>query len=111
MGVRFFRVQISFNQGEQNLEDAEIVSATQVDELKSNLKSFGGTGTTEDGRSIYRKVINNVIPLGLTETPAAEVKGVHTKKKEPEVVATEISEIEEKVEIKEEKISQPTIIM
>tara|TARA_A100001201_G_scaffold49222_1_gene49079 strand:+ start:3578 stop:5080 length:1503 start_codon:yes stop_codon:yes gene_type:complete len=109
----FSEYNLALIQGEsKNLEDAEIVSATQeVDELKSNLKSFGGTGTTEDGRSIYRKVINNVIPLGigLTETPAAEVKGVHTKKKEePEVVATEeeISEIEEKVEIKEEKISQ-----
>jgi hypothetical protein len=95
----------------KNLEDAEIISAEeQVDELKNNLKSFGGTGVTEDGKSVYRKVINNVIPLGigLTETPAAEVKGIHTKKEEPELVASEeeVLEIEEKVEIKEEKISQ-----
>ena len=96
----------------KNLEDAEIISAEeQVDELKNNLKSFGGTGITEDGKSVYRKVINNVIPLGigLTETPAAEVKGIHTRKEEePELAASkeEILEIEEKVEIKENNISQ-----
>ena len=66
---------------EKNIESAEIISEIEkIDELKSSLKSFGGSGQLEDGRSIYRQVINDVVPLGigLTETPAADVKGVAT---------------------------------
>jgi hypothetical protein len=66
---------------EKNIENAEIISEIEkIDELKSSLKSFGGSGQLEDGRSIYRQVINDVVPLGigLTETPAADVKGVAT---------------------------------
>jgi len=87
---------------EKNLENAQIITDIEkIDQLKSSLKSFGGSGQTEDGKSIYRQVINDVVPLGigLTETPAADVKGVATatqKDNEVSVKSTEKSQIEEK---------------
>ena len=75
--------------GSKNLEDAQIIEDSDViAELEPNLRSLGGSGELEDGRNIYRQVINEVIPLGigLTETPAAEVKGVHTKKAKKEEI-------------------------
>lgn len=70
---------------EKNIEEASIIDdPEQIESLKENLKIFGGSGELEDGRFVYRKVINTVIPLGigLTETPAADVKGVFVKKEE-----------------------------
>ena len=83
----------------KNLEDAQIIDDGEVvEELGVNLRSLGGSGELEDGRSIYRQVYADVIPLGigLTETPAAEVEGVHTKKHEKEKI----------MESSEKKISQ-----
>lgn len=68
----------------KNISSGTFISdAAQVDELKENLRVFGGTGKMKDGRSIYRKVVNDVVPLGigLTETPAADVKGVSIKQR------------------------------
>ena len=68
---------------EKNLENAEIISdPDKVDELKGHLKALGGEGVLDDGRMVYRKVVSNVVPLGigLTEHPAAEVKGVAVRK-------------------------------
>ena len=67
--------------GEKNLENATIVAdKDKVNELKDHLRANGGDGTTEDGKSIYRQVVANVVPLGigLTENPAADVKGIAT---------------------------------
>ena len=64
---------------DKNLESSTIISdQAEIESLKPNLKAFGGTGETQDGRRIYRKVVGQVVPLGigLTETPAADVKGV-----------------------------------
>ena len=46
------------------------------------MKGFGGSGQLQDGRSVYRKVVNDVVALGvgLTVTPAAEVKGLISNK-------------------------------
>lgn len=71
----------------KNLEDATIIDEEKsIEELGPNLKSFGGSGVLEDGRNVYRQVIDEVVPLGigLTETPAAEVVGIHTKSKAQE---------------------------
>jgi len=68
----------------KNMEDGEVIAdEAKIEELKENLKSFGGTGKI-DHDSVYRLVTGEVIPLGigLTETPAADVKGVATKKEE-----------------------------
>ena len=58
----------------------------KVGQLKANLKSLGGTGKLEDGRSVYRRVTEQVVPLGigLTETPAADVQGVAVQKEQEE---------------------------
>ena len=80
---------------EKNIENAEIISEIEkIDELKSSLKIFGGSGQLEDGRSIYRQVINDVVPLGigLTESPAADVKGVATAAQEYSEKGVEIVE-------------------
>ena len=74
---------------DKNIENGLIVdNQDEVASMEKNLKALGGEGRTKDGMSVYRKVIGEVVPLGigLTETPAADVKGVSTKKtvEEPE---------------------------
>jgi len=72
----------------KNMEDGEVISEfNAVEKIKNKLRGFGGDGKLEDGRSIYRQVINDVLALGigLTETPAADVKGVAVKIKEDEI--------------------------
>ena len=81
----------------KNIEDgSEISDASEIETLKANLRTFGGSGKIDKSKSVYRKVIGNVVPLGigLTETPAADVKGVATIK------------IEEKQQSDEENISK-----
>lgn len=81
----------------KNIEDgSEISDAGLIETLKANLRSFGGSGKIQNNKSVYRKVMGNVVPLGigLTETPAADVKGVATIK------------IEEKQEPEQENISK-----
>ena len=89
---------------EKNIENARIISDPQeVEAHEGKLRGFGGEGKLDDGSFIYRKVVNKVVPLGigLTENPAADVKGV--------LVASEDTQIEAEVtEQKEEKISQNT---
>lgn len=73
------------NENEKNIENAELITDEEkVKELKDFLRGFGGEGKLDDGRRVYRHVIGEIIPLGigLTETPAAEVKGVAVKKEE-----------------------------
>ena len=89
---------------EKNIENARIISDPQeVEAHEGKLRGFGGEGKLDDGSFIYRKVVNKVVPLGigLTEKPAADVKGV--------LVASEDTQIEAEVaEENEENISQNT---
>lgn len=83
----------------KNIEDGlEISDGTQIENIKANLRAFGGSGKIDKTKSIYRKVVGNVIPLGigLTETPAADVKGLVTSKtdKEESIAEENISKIE-----------------
>lgn len=83
----------------KNIEDGSLISdASKIESIKNSLRAFGGSGKLDKTKSIYRKVIGNVVPLGvgLTETPAADVKGVATLKAEAkEALAEEnISKIE-----------------
>jgi len=50
-----------------------------MEKLSAHLKSSGGKGKV-DGKNVYREVVGSPLPLGigLTETPAAKVKGVAT---------------------------------
>lgn len=82
--------ELGFNEyniavGSDNLNDAEIITnEKQIKELKSKLKSYGGSGCLDDGTKIYRLVIGDVYPLGIgfTATPAADVKGVVVSSKD-----------------------------
>lgn len=65
--------------GQKNLEDALIISdAEEIDKFKTLLKAYQGTGRIDENKRVYRVPTDNFIPLGigLTEKPAAEVKGV-----------------------------------
>ena len=67
---------------EKNIENAtEISDPAEVEKHMDKLKGFGGKGKFDDNSSVYRKVINDVVPLGigLTENPAADVQGVLTE--------------------------------
>ena len=66
---------------DKNIENGLIVDNEEdITSMESNLKALGGEGKTKDGMFVYRKVIGDVVPLGigLTESPAADVKGVAT---------------------------------
>ena len=72
-------------------------------------EGFGGSGKLENGKNIYRQVINNVVPLGigLTENPAADVQGVAVKNdKEKSCASSEKSEDTLKIDQNEKNISQ-----
>tara|TARA_R100000005_G_C5002753_1_gene210552 strand:+ start:5642 stop:7165 length:1524 start_codon:yes stop_codon:yes gene_type:complete len=91
---------------EKNIEAAlEIDNLEQVQQLQSNLKAFGGSGKLEDGRNVYRKVVNEVLPLGIgiTDTPAADVQGISVKKPNQDIALKDSkSSSEESLETPEE---------
>ena len=68
---------------DKNIENGIVIDdEREVEALENKLKALGGEGKTADGKFIYRKVVGEVVPLGigLTETPAADVKGLATEK-------------------------------
>jgi hypothetical protein len=76
----------------KNIEDGALISdASQIESMKNSLRAFGGSGKLDKTKSVYRKVIGNVVPLGvgLTETPAADVKGIATLKSEASIEVNE----------------------
>jgi hypothetical protein len=97
--------EIGFNDfvlavGSDNLSEAEIIEDEKIiDELKGNLKSFGGEGKMKDGSPIHRLIKGQILPLGIgfTSNPAADVKGLTVSAKH---------EIEEKHEKTKKNISQ-----
>ncbi len=76
--------EIGFNDfvlaaGSNDLSEAEIIEdENHIEELKANLKCFGGDGVMEDGSPINRLIVGEILPLGIgfTSNPAAEVKGL-----------------------------------
>jgi len=98
---------------EKNIENAtEISDPKEVEKLQDKLKGFGGEGKLEDGTFVYRKVINKVIPLGigLTQSPAADVKGIATAsdEEEAESIQAHIQFVPKTSDPEQEKISQNT---
>jgi len=72
--------------GSTNLNNAKIISdPKQIEELKSYLKVYGGTGKTKDGLDIFRLIKGKIYPLGIgfTASPAANVKGIYIRDSEP----------------------------
>jgi len=89
---------------DKNIENGTVVDdEKEIEALEGKLKALGGEGRTEDGKFIYRKVVGDVVPLGigLTETPAADVKGLATEK-----TVTSSKEEEENTFAEVEKTSQ-----
>ena len=74
--------EFSIAVGSEYLEDAEIIEVGEdMEELVGNLKAFGGSGYTDDGKPINRLIKGKIYPLGIgyTTNPAADVKGVYMK--------------------------------
>ena len=103
-------------ENEKNIEDGQFITeAEEIDKLSSHLRALGGDGKLDNGKNVYRQVVAEVVPLGigLTETPAAEVKGVATEedKKEgsPDNQQNNSSQLETNNVNKSEKIMKKTI--
>jgi hypothetical protein len=97
---------VEIEQGEKNLSKGTIIKDPEtIEKLKKYLKCFGGSGV-KDGKSYYRMPNENVIAMGigLTEKPAADVKGIATKIEETK--ASETIVLEAPVEKVEKIISQ-----
>lgn len=86
------------NGEEKNIQGAELVDCpNKINELSGHLRSLGGSGKTEEGKSVYRKVVGNIVPLGigLTENPAADVIGVAIKATEEQEIKNIRSQAQE----------------
>jgi hypothetical protein len=97
---------VEMDQGEKNLSKGTIIKDPEtIEKLKKYLKCFGGSGV-KDGKSYYRMPNENVIAMGigLTEKPAADVKGIATKIEETK--ASETIVLEAPVKKVEKIISQ-----
>jgi len=82
LGFSDFNI-ILLKNDEKNIENGEVIAdEAKIKELQDHLRAFGGKEIVDDNTKAYRQVIGNVVPLGigLTETPAADVKGVSTEK-------------------------------
>jgi len=116
LGFSDFKI-VELEQGSKNLSEGNIISDPEaIEKIKKYLKCFGGSGV-KDGKSYFRMPSKNVIAMGvgLTEKPAAEVKGIAVKsdeKPQASVAETEASEDINKKNINTpvENISQSTEI-
>lgn len=103
--VGFRNYALAFGEGsmhevEEMEEDDENYST-----LKGNLKAYGGTGYSNKGR--IRRIINGpayALGVGITETPAAEVKGLYVLIEDEEYEEEEENEEEE--DDKEEEMNK-----
>jgi DNA-directed RNA polymerase subunit RPC12/RpoP len=78
----------------KNIKDLELVTdAEKIKEYSTKLRAYGGSGKLEDGRSVYRIIVGEVLPvgIGLTRTPAAEVQGMVTASVQKKVTCTSCS--------------------
>ena len=83
---------VALQPGEKNIENGDfITNIDEIEALEANLTSLGGDGVLENGKFVYRHVVGEIIPLGigLTESPAADVQGVASKRSE-ELKAAEV---------------------
>ena len=86
LGFSDFNIVVLENDN-KNIEGAEFLSDLDaISALSQHLRAFGGNGMTKDGKFVYRQVVGEIFPLGigLTETPAADVKGILSKKNKEE---------------------------
>ena len=94
--VGFRNYALAFGDGSME----EVEEMEEEDEnyssLKGNLKAYGGTGYSNKGR--VRRIINGpayALGVGITETPAAEVKGLYVLMEDEEEEMDKKNEMEE----------------
>jgi len=84
LGFEEYNIVVMENEDDKNMENAiEIISSEgDVDKFSKYLRAEGGKGKIEEKGFVYRQVVANVVPLGigLTENPAADVKGITTNR-------------------------------
>jgi len=81
--------------GGPNLKDSEIIEDPKhIQEFEKLLRGNGGEGVTANNERVYRLITGTVYPvgIGLTTNPAADVKGIYTKKKKEAVASEEESD-------------------
>ena len=86
---------VLLEESEKNISSAEFITeAEEIDKNKEFLKALGGSGKLENGKNIYRQVINNVVPLGigLTENPAADITDESLQTLKASVIADFVEE-------------------
>ena len=106
--LAFHSINIARIEGSsKNLEDGNIISdENEINKIKSSLTCFGGSGV-EDEYNLYRIPSEGelAVGIGITETPAAEVKGIAVASESKEIEAVATIELENN----EIKISQAEI--
>jgi hypothetical protein len=93
----------------KNLENGKLIStAAEIDKLREFLKALGGTGSLEDGRRVYRQPNKDVLPIGIgvTETPAAEVKGIATEDTSASEVADKMKTVDDAFKKSSEELTK-----
>jgi len=108
--------EVGFNEyaiavgGEDLNESSVIYDEKEIEAYTPYLKSFGGRGKLQDGRSVNRLIIGDIYPLGIgfTSNPAADVKGVVVKDSQPKE-KTEPKQPIDKIIVKSKKISHSNI--
>lgn len=93
---------------EKNIEKGKLISdPEEVEKLAPTLRANGGSGQVASDKFLYRKPVNDVLPMGIgvTESPAAEVKGITT----PEAKDSEKEEKEENVEEVTSQVQEPNV--
>ena len=111
--------EIGFNDfvlavGSNDLKNAEIINdENMIDELKGNLKAFGGEGKMKDGSPIHRLIVGEIFPLGIgfTSNPAANVKGLTVSSKTEQAPTTEKKEKNISQNINSDVNNKKSIIM
>lgn len=77
----FDNYELYLSEGSRNIADCKKVEEEVFKKADAALRANDGNGRYE-GKAVYRKIVDQPLPLGigLTETPAADVKGVATNK-------------------------------
>lgn len=97
LGFNEYQFVLLDNDKKNIIEGRVIEDVDEMEKLKSKSRAFGGTGILPNGQRIYRLVTGNIIPLGigLTGTPAADVVGVATNEKKPDLAVISLKDNED----------------
>lgn len=105
LGFNEYQFVLLDNDKKNIMEGRVVDTEEEMEKLKSKSRAYGGSGILANGQRIYRLVTGNIIPLGigLTGTPAADVVGVATNEKKPDLAVLSLKEDKKEEDDKEEK--------